>query len=114
MDKESSKDGDSIPAQLLSQSAWVLHVQDLPSHQEDDPKRKVPAGGQAETPDEVGDELGTTGTTVSKAGTMMPRTGTTVPQDSNHCLQDRNHCLQDRTGLLLGVRLVYLLRPDVD
>lgn len=38
---------------------------------------------------------------------MMPRTGTTVPQD-------RNDCLQDRTGLLLGVRLFYLLRPDVD
>lgn len=41
-----------------------------------------------------------------RTGTMMPRTGTTVPQD-------RNHCLQDRTGLLLGVRLFYLLRPDV-
>lgn len=78
MDKESSKDGDSIPAQLLSQSARVLHVQDLPSHQEDDPKGKVPAGGQAENPDEVGDELGTTGTTVSK--------------DRNHDAKDRNHC----------------------
>ena len=58
MDKKSSKDGDSIPAQLPSQGARVLHVQDLPSHQEYDPKRKVPAGGQAETPDEVADQLG--------------------------------------------------------
>lgn len=44
MDKKPSKDGDSIPAQLLPQSARVLHVQDLPCHQEDDPKWKVPVG----------------------------------------------------------------------
>lgn len=48
MDKKSSKDGDSIPAQFFPQSARVLHVQDLPCHQEDDPKRKVPVGRQAE------------------------------------------------------------------
>lgn len=42
MDKEASKYGDTIPAQLLAQCARVLHVQDLPCHQEDDSKRKVP------------------------------------------------------------------------
>lgn len=42
MDEEAGQDGDAIPAQLLSQGARVLHVQDLPSDQEDDSKRKVP------------------------------------------------------------------------
>ena len=42
MDKKACEDGDAIPAQLLPQGARVLHVQDLASHQEDDPKRKVP------------------------------------------------------------------------
>lgn len=48
MDKKASKDGDSIPAQFFAQSARVLHVQDLPCHQEDDPKWEVPVGTQAE------------------------------------------------------------------
>lgn len=42
MDEESGEDGDAVPAQLLTQSARVLHIQDLSCHQEDDPKWKVP------------------------------------------------------------------------
>lgn len=42
MDKEASEHGDAIPAQLLPQRAWVLHVQDLTRHQEDDSKWEVP------------------------------------------------------------------------
>lgn len=42
MDEEASEDGDAIPAQFLPQCARVLHVQDLPCDQEDDPEREVP------------------------------------------------------------------------
>lgn len=42
MDKEAGEHRDAVPAQLLSQRARVLHVQDLSCHQEDDPKREVP------------------------------------------------------------------------
>lgn len=42
MDKEASEHSDAVPAQLLPQGAWVLHVQDLPRHQEDDPEWEIP------------------------------------------------------------------------
>lgn len=42
MHEEAGEHGDAVPAQLLPQRTRVLHVQDLPRHQEDDPKRKVP------------------------------------------------------------------------
>lgn len=42
MNEEAGEDGDAVPAQLPTQRARVLHVQDLPCHQEDDAKWEVP------------------------------------------------------------------------
>lgn len=43
MDKQPTQNCDSVPAQLPAQDGRVLHVQDLPSHQENDPKWEIPA-----------------------------------------------------------------------
>lgn len=107
MDKKSSKDGDSIPAQLFPQSARVLHVQDLPSHQEDDPKGKVPAGRQEDTPDELGDELGTTGTNVPRDRNHRP-TGRELSSPGQEPLSSRTGtiCLTvARCAIILSARL---------
>ena len=42
VDKKPSQNSDSVPAQLLSKSRWVLHVQDFSSYEEYDPKWKIP------------------------------------------------------------------------
>lgn len=42
MHEEAGEHGDGVPAQLPAQRARILHVQDLPRHQEDDPEREIP------------------------------------------------------------------------
>lgn len=42
MYEEAGEHSEAVPAQLLPQGARVLHVQDLPRHQEDDPEGEVP------------------------------------------------------------------------
>lgn len=44
MHEEAGQHGDAVPAQLPPKGARVLHVQDLPCYQEDNPKREVPVG----------------------------------------------------------------------
>lgn len=46
MDKEPRKNRDTVPTQLPAQGAGILHVQDFPCNQEDDPERKVPRKGR--------------------------------------------------------------------
>lgn len=42
MNKEPGEHSNAVPAQLLPQCARILHVQDLPRHQKDNPKWKIP------------------------------------------------------------------------
>lgn len=42
MNKEPGEHSNTVPAQLLPQCARILHVQDLPRHQKDNPKWKIP------------------------------------------------------------------------
>lgn len=53
MDEESGQNGHCVPAQLLPQSGWVTHVQDLRSHQKDDPKGEIPSEEHETNQEEV-------------------------------------------------------------
>lgn len=44
MDYQPDNHGDGVETQFLPHRRGVVHLQDLASHQEDDPKWKIPAG----------------------------------------------------------------------
>lgn len=43
MHKQTRQHGDEVHAQLLSKVGWVVHIQDLPRHQEHNAEGEVPA-----------------------------------------------------------------------